>query len=150
MAKEKKELALKLTGKEALHMAINESIDDFRQLSVADQAMVVAATKKLIDKLKRLDTARRLAIKETLPEDGVVGADFSVTWQNGRGYWSVDQDELAKLYPEKVVKVTHEELDPIFVEDYLAKAKKTKPGQALPPCVTYVCNDEKVLVVRTK
>ena len=145
-----KAITTPLTGEQALKLALSSDVDAFKNLTVANQAMVVAATKRLLDKLKRLDTARRLAIQETLPDEGIIGEDFSVKWQTARGHYQLDEEGLKELYPDKVKTITVKQLDPIFAEEYLNKAKNTKPGQPLPPCVAYICGEGRTLVVRTK
>jgi len=150
MSNTPEKLEVVYTTKQLFDLAVGADFEQFQALSVTNQAMVVVVTKKIIDKLKRLDIGRRAELQKNLPPEGIESSDFSVKWQTKPGRWLVDEEELAKLYPDKVVKVTTQQLDPIFVEDYLNRAKKTKAGQPLPPCISYICNDEKTMVVRNK
>jgi len=142
---ETKEIQL-TSEQQVFNLALTSTVDEFKALGLPEQAQVIAMTKKIMDKLKRLDTARRKVIEETLPENGVIGEGYSVKWQKRPGKWLLDDKEVMKLHPDKVVSA----LDPIFAEDYLAKAKKTKPGETLPAGVSYVCPEGKQLVVRVK
>ena len=91
-----------LKSNELVRLALNADINQFKALSVVDQAKVIAVSKKIMDKLKRQDVARRIALQETLPTEGIVGDDFSVKWQDKAGKWLLDEKKLMELYPDKV------------------------------------------------
>ena len=137
-----------LKSNELVRLALNADINQFKALSVVDQAKVIAVSKKIMDKLKRQDVARRIALQETLPTEGIVGDDFSVKWQDKAGKWLLDEKKLMEIYPDKVRTI--KTIDPIFAEDYLTRAKKKKSGEPLLDGVSYVCGEGKQMVVRIK